>query len=260
MLFPPTEPPSIAFVPAGVRQTGLKQRISRIQDQDSPRPPVWAVAAGRRAYTRRVNYDAIVEADELLEGKPFTDPENTEREVGVMSHMLEHERERALEWREGGEHIVREHDEEGHRHLIVVPDTRSLLEAENVTAVGFFARPREEVDHTILFDLEDELIERMPHYGEAGLLSYYDVELVKGAYGNLILFSTPDVPPEWYGDEVHRRATEVSPHHYHEVRLHKGHIAGPLMGSGKIVVERTKYFDFKIAPPWLGLRRFAAAH
>lgn len=210
-----------------------------------------------------MNYDAIVEADEVLAGKPFTDPENTEREVGIMRQMLEHERERARAWRksgDGGEHIVREHDQEGHRHLIVVPSTRSLVEAEDVTAVGFFARPREEVDHTILFDLEDELIERMEHYGEVGLLSYYDVELVKGAYGNLILFSTPDVPPEWYGDPVHRRATEVSPQHYHEVRLHKGSIAGPLLGSGSIVVERTKYFDFEAAPPWLGLRRFAAAH
>ena len=46
----------------------------------------------------------------------------------------------------------------------------------------------------------------MAHYGEAGLLSYYDVELVKGEYGNLILFATPDVPPEWHRDEVHRRA------------------------------------------------------
>lgn len=210
-----------------------------------------------------MNYDAIVEADELLAGKPFTNPENTEREVGVMDQMLEHERERARAWRvadAAGEHIVREHDEEGHRHLIVVPDTQSLIEAEDVTAVGFFARPRDDVDHTILFDLEDELIERMQHYGEVGLLSYYDVELVKGAYGNLILFSTPDVPPEWYGDAVHRRATEVSPQHYHEVRLHKGSVAGPLLGSGGIVIERTKYFDFKIAPPWLGLRRFAAAH
>ena len=160
-----------------------------------------------------MNYDAIVEADELLAGKPFTDPENTEREVGVMRQMLEHERERARAWRDGdadGEHIVREHDEEGHRHLIVVPDTRSLLDAEDVTAVGFFARPRDEVDHTILFDLEDA------HRAHAALrraraLSYYDVELVKGAYGNLILFSTPDVPPEWHGDPVHRRATEVSP-------------------------------------------------
>jgi len=219
-----------------------------------------------RVYTRRVNYDAIVEADEVLAGKPFTDPENTEREVGVMGHMLEHERERARSWRDidddGAqlELILREHDEEGHRHLIVVPDRRALVEASDVTAVGFFARPREEVDHTILFDLEDELVARMPHYAGLGLLSYYDVELVKGAYGNLILFSTPDVPPEWYGDAVHRRATEVSPRHYHEVRLHKGSVAGPLLGSGDIVVERTKYFDFKTAPPWLGLRRFAAAH
>ena len=96
----------------------------------------------------------------------------------------------------------------------------------------------------------------MDHYGEAGLLSYYDVELVKGEYGNLILFATPDVPPEWHRDEVHRRAVEVSPGHYHHVRLHKGRIPGRLHDGGDIVVERTKYFDFDHGAPWHGLRRF----
>lgn len=211
-----------------------------------------------------MNYDAIIEADEVLEGRPFTNPENTEREADVMRQMLEHERELARGWREAAdveasrEHIVREHDEDARRHLLAVPDTRALVEARDVTAVGFFARPREEVDHAVLFDLEDELIARMEHYAGVGLLSYYDVELVKGAYGNLILFSTPDVPPEWYGDPVHRRATEISPQHYHEVRLHKGSIPGPLLDDGDLVVERTKYFDFEAAPPWLGLRHFAA--
>ena len=97
----------------------------------------------------------------------------------------------------------------------------------------------------------------MAHYGEAGLLSYYDVELVKGEYGNLILFATPDVPPEWHRDEVHRRAVEVSPGHYHHVRLHKGSITGKLHDGGDIRVERTKYFDFDTGNgTWFALRRF----
>ena len=52
----------------------------------------------------------------------------------------------------------------------------------------------------------------MSRYGDVGLLSYYDVELVapKGTYGNLILFSTPDVPEEWYRDEIHSKAEYVS--------------------------------------------------
>ncbi len=210
-----------------------------------------------------MNYDAIMEADEVLGGKPFTDPENTEREADVMRQMLEHERERARGWLEAKDArpargvIVREHDGEGRRHLLVVPDRRALIEARDFTAVGFFGRPREEVDHAILFDLENELVARMDDYADLGLLSYYDVELVKGAYGNLILFSTPEVPVEWYGDPVHHRATEISPLHYHEVRLHKGSVSGRLLEEGDLVVERTKYFDFKTASPWLALRRFS---
>jgi hypothetical protein len=206
-----------------------------------------------------MEYSAVLGPDDVLGDRPFTDAANTRREVDVMRQMLAEERQRACAWgdREPGLHVVREHDSEGHRHLIVVPDTRRLCESENLTAVGFFGSPRDDVDHGVLFTLEDELIERMFHYGEAGLLSYYDVELVKGEYGNLILFATPDVPPEWYRDEVHRRAVELSPGHYHHVRLHKGSIPGRLLDGGDITVERTKYFDFDTGNgTWFGLREF----
>jgi hypothetical protein len=210
-----------------------------------------------------VHYEAILGPDDVLSGRPFTNADNTSREVDVMDYMLEEERELARGWAEAGgdapQHfVVREQDEQGRRHLLVVPSTRSIVAAADVTAIGFFGHVREDVDHSILFGLEDQLVERMAGYGEAGLLSYYDVELVapKGAYGNLILFSTPDVPEAWYRDEVHRSAVELSPGHYYEVRLHKGTVAGPLLESSPITVERTKYFDFKGADVWSGLRRF----
>ncbi|HYY34068.1 MAG TPA: hypothetical protein VE693_10890 [Gaiellaceae bacterium] len=211
-----------------------------------------------------MQYETVLGPDDVLSERPFTDPENTEREVDVMRTMLEHERDFGKAWAEAGSQalrqaVIREYDDEGRRHLLVVPSTRRLLESSDLTAIGFFGRPRDDVDHTVLFGLEDELVERMGRYGAAGLLSYYDVELVKGEYGNLILFSTPDVPEAWYRDEVHRRAVRLSPGHYHEVRLHKGSIPGRLLDGGEIAVERTKYFDFKDADIWHGLRRFNGA-
>jgi hypothetical protein len=210
-----------------------------------------------------MQYEAILGPGDVLSDRPFTNADNTAREVDVMRAMLEEERELARGWAEAGDDapshvVVCEHDDEGRRHLLVVPSTRSIVEAGDVTAIGFFGRVREDVDHSILFGLEDELVERMAGYGKAGLLSYYDVELVapKGAYGNLILFSTADVPEAWYRDVVHRRAVDLSPGHYYEVRLHKGTVAGPLLDGGQIEVERTKYFDFKEADVWFGLRRF----
>jgi hypothetical protein len=210
-----------------------------------------------------MRYEAVLGPEELLSERPFTNPENTAREIEVMRVMLEEERELARGWVDAGDKapadvVLRESDEEGHRHLLVVPSTHALAAAKDFTAVGFFGRPREDVDHSILFGLEDELVERMGRYGEVGLLSYYDVELVapKGTYGNLILFSTREVPEAWYRDEIHGRAVELAPGHYHQVRLHKGSVAGSMLDGGGIEVERTKYFDFSGSDVWHGLRRF----
>jgi hypothetical protein len=213
-----------------------------------------------------MEYQAVLGPDEVLADKPFTNAENTEREVDVMRVMLEEERELAQAWaREGDaaplEVVMTDPDAEGRRHLLVVPNVRSLVEAEEFSAVGFFGKPREDVDHGVLFGLEDELVGRMGRYGEVGLLSYYDVELVapKGTYGNLILFATPDVPEEWYRDEIHSKAVSLSSGHYHQIRLHKGSVHGSILGGCQITVERTKYFDFSGDDTWFGLRRFNGA-
>jgi hypothetical protein len=210
-----------------------------------------------------MRYGAVLGPTDVLAERPFTDAENTEREADVMRLMLAQERGLARSWAEAGPDappsvIVRENDEAGRRHLLVVPSTRSLLDAPRLTAIGFFGRPRVDVDHSVLFGLEDELIGRMSRYAEVGLLSYYDVELElpKDRYGNLILFSTPDVPEEWYRDTVHRRAVDLSPGHYHEVRLHKGTIPSAILDGGELTIERTKYVDFRDADVWFGLRRF----
>jgi hypothetical protein len=210
-----------------------------------------------------MRYEAILGPADVLSERPFTAAENTLREVSVMRVMLDDERARARAWADAGaaappDAVIREHDEVGRRHLLVVPSIASLVASPRLTAIGFFGRPRDDVDHSVLFGLEDELIGRMATYGEVGLLSYYDVELdaPKGAYGNLILFSTPEVPEEWYRDAVHRRAVELSPGHYHEVRLHKGSIPTGILDGGELTVERTKYVDFKGGTTWFGLRRF----
>ena len=216
---------------------------------------------GAGAILGRLMGYSVIGPDEILVARPFTDPEFTRREAEVMRAMLTREREHARAWRgdhgrRAGGQIVRDHDGKERRHLLVVPDTRALVEACGLTAVGFFGRPRDDVDHAVLFELEDELVARMGDYAAVGLLSYYDIEFVKGAYGNLVLFSTPDVPKEWSADAVHRRAVEVSPGHYYEVRLHRGSITGRLLDGGDLSIVSTKYLDFKSPTIWQGFRRW----
>ena len=106
-------------------------------------------------------------------------------------------------------------------------------------------RKTEEDSFLFLLNHNLELEEiRLPNPGRDLLTAKeHDSNLIlapKGAYGNLILFSTPDVPAEWYQDEIHSRAVKLSPGHYHQVRLHKGSVSGSMLGGCQITIERTK--------------------
>jgi hypothetical protein len=199
---------------------------------------------------------------EEVPGKPFADPIQVGRDEEALRHLLTHERERARAWVDDlpgstKDVLVRETDAEGHRHLLVVPDTRTLLDAPDPMVVGFFGRPRADADLPLLFELEEELVASMSAYAAGGLLSYYDVELVKGAYGNLILFATPEGPANWRENPAHGRAVDISPQNYHEIRLHHGTLSGRLLDGGTLSVIRTKYLDYSEPEVWRAVRRVA---
>jgi len=200
--------------------------------------------------------------DEEVPGRPFADPSHTRREEDALRLLLAHERERARAWcdepfESRRDVIIRETDAAGLRHLLVVPETHALIQARDLLVVGFFGRPREDAETALLFDLEERLVAGMSSYAAHGLLSYYDLELVKGAYGNLILFTGPDGPARWGENPVHREAVEISPANYHEIRLHQGKLSGGILEEGELVVTRTRYIDYGGAEVWRAVRRFA---
>jgi hypothetical protein len=145
----------------------------------------------------------------------------------------------------------------GLRQWLMVPCGAALQAARAVTAVGFFGDLRPGVDHAAIYQLEADIVERLPRYAAAGLLSYYDAELDPGVHGNLVLFSTPKVPPAWHRDDVHARAVTLAPCHYRCIRLHRGLICGPFAGADRLAVQQTRYFDFQAGAPWQGLRVIA---
>jgi hypothetical protein len=206
--------------------------------------------------------EIVLAPDEAVPGKPFVDPVHTRREEVALRQLLEHERERARAWADDPgaapkDVVICELDVEGRRHLLVVPDPNALLEARDPTVVGFFGRPRADAESSVLFGLEEELVAGMHAYAPHGLLSYYDVELVKGAYGNLILFATADGPTFWRENPVHRRAVDISPRNYHEIRLHQGTLSGRLLDTGTLRLTRTRYLDYSGQEVWRAVRRVA---
>ena len=120
--------------------------------------------------------------------------------------------------------------------------------------MGFFGHLRKGVDHKILFELEARLAETFAAYAALGLLSYYDLGAEHGRFGNLVLFSRPDGPELWHANPAHRQAVAIAPTHYGSIRLRRGHIPGPLLGAGALVVERTSYIDFGGTRLWRAVR------
>jgi len=199
----------------------------------------------------------LLAAQERLAARPFTDPERTLADAAVMGRMLRLVRREARSWPGWRTSVeVLRHTHAGCRHWLVVPDAPALSGAHDVTAVGFFGDLRPGIDHSAIYRLEAAVVARLGRYAAAGLLGYYDAEIAPALHGNLVLFATREVPPQWHRDRVHAEAVASAPRHYRAVRLHRGTIPGDLLGRGQLVIQQTRYFDFGQEPAWHGLRQF----
>jgi hypothetical protein len=201
-------------------------------------------------------YDAVLDPNELVPGRSFADPDETDNDAWIMGDMLRQERAMARTWqREGVTSPGRsELLEAGWRQMVAVPDCAALIAAVDVTAVGFFGRLRPDVDHAVLFEHERRVTASFPEFAKVGFLSYYDLGPEHGHYGNLILFSTPDVPEAWHRHPAHSAAVAAAPAHYSSIRLHKGRIPGPFLEGGALHLERTTYLGFQDDRVWRALR------
>jgi hypothetical protein len=173
------------------------------------------------------------------------------QDVAVMRDMLEQMRTRARGWLEfppeGPGALVRETDAAGLRTWIRAPDRRALLEAAELTTVGFFGQARNDVDHAPIHELEERIVEALDDV--PFVLSYFNLELPDARYGNLVLCAPAGVPASWREHELHSRAVELAPLHYHSARLHRGSVDSPLLGAGELVLQSTRYLDFDRDPP-----------
>lgn len=182
----------------------------------------------------------------MIDARPFTDPASTEHDAAVMRDMLGRMRAFARGWLEsppqGPAALVREADAAGNRTWIRVPDREALLAVGELTTVGFFGQARADVDHDPIHRLEEAIVDTLELV--RGVLSYFDLGLPHGGYGNLILCDAPDVAVRWHEHRIHAQAVELAPRHYHSARLHNGVVRSPLLGDADLVVLRTRYYDF----------------
>jgi hypothetical protein len=144
-------------------------------------------------------------------------------------------------------------DEVGVHHL-VVPDWTALEARQPVALIGFFGQTREEVDHSAIVALEQEIVARASTF--PGLLAYHNARLSAGNWGNLVAFTSHAETAGVVRDSTHVSAVAATPRHYASLRLHRGVLAEGCLGGAAAAIDETLYLDFGESPAWRALRRY----
>lgn len=197
---------------------------------------------------------------ETVPGRLFSNPEGSVYDLSILQYMVEtlcrimmcpqtipqHPRPYILFLDEIG----------GRFHRIVLSKPDALLSPFDLTVVGFCGKKRPGVDRKPVDAVDEELIQEMPQYPH--LLSYSTLQLESHNTVNLVLFSHPDGVNHWSISKKHALAVNMSPDFYTVIRLHNAILPGGVMADSKLILLRTKYYDFQEKTPWRAVREFSA--
>jgi hypothetical protein len=185
-----------------------------------------------------------------VDERPFAAVERTHADLRVLRSMRRtlaaRLRDGALPSRAAGPL----HEPDGSEHWLCVPDPIALAAARPLAGVGFFGQARTDVDHAPILERERDIVARAARFD--GLLTYYNLRLADGSYGNLVLFASPEAKGHVTADTVHREAVALTSRHYRSLRLHHAELADGVAGELELV--RTRYLDFSCEPAWSAVR------
>ena len=195
--------------------------------------------------------------DETVPRRPFTSTKLYQRDIAVMTAMLEDVRniESAAS---SGARVVRPYQKiswktHGYKRHVIICNPDRLTGIRDLLAVGFFGERRAGVDSRALERANTEIVKEFADY--PGILSYSSFELPGDRWANLVLHEDEQVPARWRGSVRHASAAErLSPIHYRNVRIHNAHIPGGLRGGNWAVIRRTKYWDYRAKAVWSAVR------
>jgi hypothetical protein len=193
---------------------------------------------------------------EFVAGRPFTIPEASRVDLAILQYMVEtlcriliqpqaippEPRPLLLFLEEIG----------GRLHRIALSKPELLLKPDDLTVVGFCGQKRQGVDRAPIDAADEELLNELPQY--VHLLSYSTLQLECGNACNLVLFNHPQGVYHWAASEKHTQAVNLSPSYYTVIRLHNAILPGGVMSNNRLVLLRTKYYDFQDDPPWQAIR------
>ncbi|MEM9653950.1 MAG: hypothetical protein AAGA65_17795 [Actinomycetota bacterium] len=196
--------------------------------------------------------------DELLPteaplGHPFADPDHYSGDLALLNYLLQDLRV-VVRQIAAGDAAWSNYDEiewqvHGLQRRTVICDRDTLVEPETRLAVGFFGDRRASSPAVDIDGTELNVVGEFRHF--PGIISYSSIELVGHQWANLVVHTSGADRSDWRHSRIHIDAAErVAPEIYHNVRIHNGCIPGGPIGSGTLVLERTKYWDYDVQPVW----------
>lgn len=218
--------------------------------------------------SRESNHGGMVPATvslgpgDIVSGRPFTAVEMTARDLGILHGILADVRSVVVEVEEGVR-ILEPYQKlawraRGLTHRVLICDVERLRTHPGPCVVGFFGDKRPDADAWELEEANTEIVAEFPRY--PGILAYASVELPDERWANLVLHDDPVDVQFWRTSEMHKRAVDMlSPQHYFNVRIHNGRLASALFDRPRIVISKTKYFDFSGPEAWRAERELVVS-
>ena len=198
-------------------------------------------------------------ATEQLEDHPCTDLALVTSDAALLAYMLQDVRVLARQVGSGEIDLqpfeTLHWDVHGLARRAVICDPVALAQPVERCVVGFFGERRPEAKQSVVDDIEVDLLAEFRSH--PGILSYSSTELVDNYWANLVIHEKPVDSQQWRNSAVHKRAVaEISPRQYRSVRIHNGRLPGGVVGSGAIIIDRTKFWDYGASEIWEAVRDY----
>lgn len=199
----------------------------------------------------------VLGPNEDAPGRPFTSVGLTERDMSILLGLLADVRG-VLREVDAGTRTIERYQKlawkvDGLTHRLIICDESRLRYRERTCVVGFFGERRADLDSGPLEEANTALVAEFTRY--PGILSYSSVELPGGHWANLVLHDDPVDREYWRRSELHAKAAKLlSPLYYKNVRIHNAELTDGLTDRPRIVLERTKYYDFEGQAEWRAQR------
>jgi hypothetical protein len=191
--------------------------------------------------------------NDVVSGRPFTAVEMTGRDLGILHGILADVRAVVVEVEEGARHFKPFQKlvwkVGGLTHRLLITDIGRIRAHSGLCVVGFFGDKRPDKDGLLLDEANTEIVAEFPKY--PGILAYASVELPGEHWANMVLHDDPVDVQFWRTSEMHAWAVEtLTPQHYFSIRIHNGTLTSGIFERPRIVIRKTKYFDYTKGDMW----------